>query len=517
MKKTLVSLFLALVMLVSLIPASLAEELPTLTVMLISNGRVHDPELASIKKIEENIGARLDVTMANDDVLNLSIAAGELADIICINNMGYAEFVSTGYLLPLNDLIAEHAPTIQAQSSALGVQLCSIDGVQYAIPHENDNSKYFTYLRKDWLENLGYDLSKYPIIPNSQDPALPGSEIYQITTDEYAKMLEDFTFGDPDGNGKNDTYGFSTNGRTADKMFMGFFGAFGGQMTQSYVQDGATAAFETTDDYRAALEYMNGLWKKGVIDPEIFILSSSGDQAKANLSNGKSGSFMGWWSDAYTLIRDGMSNLQPTVEWLTVELVGPDGKAGMRDNGLISNTISISSACKDPVLAIKVLDKFNEYENWLLCRYGIEGEHYTLDKENLPSRTEAGQKLFEGMTMDALYPLFVHEPAVNPMPEDPQLLVRLGMLSHCWVKDFKLYTSLFYGLPQTQESMDYQADVDSCVQTHLMQFVTGQKELNDATWAEYLKSWSSMGGSDILKSYTDAYNTQNGTSLVPAM
>lgn len=511
-KRTLVSLLLALCLVVSLMPMTLAEELPTLTVMMMNNGRTWDPTTSNNAKIQEIIGAKLDMQLVDGDAMTLSISSGDLADILVLSKMDYAEYVNTGYLIPLDALLAEHGGNITALTTELGKKLCTVDGVQYVFPYENNNSKYFTYLRNDWLKNLNIDLGKYPQIE--------GSDIYQIPLADYAQMLEAFTFNDPDGNGKNDTYGMSFYGEFNPEIaFMNFFGAFGGQMTQSYEKDGKVWAFETTDEYRAALEYIKTLWDKGVMDPELFILK--GDQAKAGMMNGKAGSFVGWWSTGYEFIRDGMWDLQAGTEWATAEIIGADGKAGMRDNGRIGNTVAITSSCKDPVFAMKVLNKLNEESVWWMIRYGLEGEHYNLDQDGYPIRTEAGTKIFEGMTLDTLYPLtncIDYENFCNSAyPTDEKLLIRRGMLVHQFVKEFKLYTDLFYGMPKTQESMDYAVDVTNTVKTAVMQFVTGAKELNDANWEAYLKNWSSMGGSDILKSYVDAYNTQNATGLVPAM
>lgn len=513
--KKLVSLFLAAMMLLSVLPLAVAEEeVPTLTVMMMDNGRTWDPETTNNKKIQEILGVKLDVTTGmKADTMNMQFASGELADIITLNKMDYTEYLDSGYLLPLNDLLEKYGPTIMERTTEFGLQCCTVDGKIYGFPYENNNVKYFTEIRKDWLDNLGYDLSKYTQIE--------GSDVYNIPMEDYIQMLRDFTFKDPDGNGKNDTYGLTFHGASSiETQFMAFYGAFGGVMTQYYLKDNTVWPFEATDDFRAALEQLHALWVEGVIDPEIFILQQ--DQARANLMSGKSGSFVAWWSTAYELIRDGMWDMQPTAEWISCEIVGPDGKVGMKDNGRISNTVHITTSCKNPELAMQVLDKLNTEEVWWLIRYGVAGEHYNVDENGNYSgtRTEAGQKLFEGMRMDTLYNLTncieLENIANSVKPTDEKMLVRYGKLIHQFI-DAPLYHDLFYGMATTDEYKTYSVDVQNTVNTAVMNFVTGAVELNDANWQAYLNNWKSMGGADVLKSYVDAYNKLNNTAYEPAL
>ena len=253
-----------------------------------------------------------------------------------------------------------------------------------------------------------------------------------------------------------------------------------------------------------------------MIDPEIFIYEK--DQAYANMMSGKSGTFVGWWSTAYELIRDDMWNLQPEAEWCTVEIVGPDGKVGMKDNGRVTSTISITSFCENPELAMDVLNYMSTDEGWWLTRYGVEGEHYTKDADGYPTRTEEGAALFQSMQLDSLYTLtnrIEEENFANSAPQgDVKLEVRRSMLVHQFLTEAPLYTDLFYGVPQTQEDMDYSVDVDNLIQKSAMQFVTGEVELNDDTWADYIKQWKSMGGAEILASYVKACNELKGTEYV---
>ncbi len=514
MKKCrIVALLLTLILLASLAPLALAEERPTITIMMTNNGRTWDPESANNKRIMEILGVNLDVTLVDTNTMTLSFSSGDLADIVTLPNLTFTEFVDSGYLLPLDELVEKYGENIKVPLDDFARSCVSVNGKMYALPYENNNVKYFTTLRADWLETLGYDLSSYP--------QLAGSDIYEIPLADYEKMLEDMTKKDPDRDGKANTYGLSTYSSFNDQIaFMSIYGAFGGVRGQYYVKEDQLWAYEITDEYRNALVELNKLWKMGVIDPEIFILQK--DQAKSNIMSGKHGSYVSWWSTPYEMIRDGMYDLQPATKWATAVIVGPEGYKGAKDNGRVTITTSITTACKNPELAMQVLDKLHSEECWWLIRYGIAGDHYNLDENGRynGTRTEEGQRLFEGMTMDTLYPLvnaIDWENAANSIPPtDPIMLIRHGMLVHQFV-DAPLYYDAAYGLAQPQESMDYGVDVTNCVSSYNMKFITGELEINDANWAEYLEQWQRTGGADILAAYAEAYNAKNGTDVEPAL
>lgn len=511
MKQKLACFALTLVVLMTMLPAlAAAEDVPTISVMLIDNGRSWDPTVSNNAAIQENLGVKLDVTIVDKDTMTLGFASGELADIITLPELMYAEFVNTGYLLPLNDLLESNGQQLLDCTTDEAWSFTTIDGEIYAIPYENNNVKYFTYIRQDWLENIGFDLGKHELVEGSTD-------VYYITLDEYAEILKEFTYGDPDGNGKNDTFGLSTYAKSSNEIsFMAVFGAFGGLMTQYYEIDGAVYPFEVTDAYRAALEWLHTQWEAGTIDPEIFILEQ--DQAYANMMNGRSGSMVGWWSTGYEMIRDGMWDLQPEAQWCTVEIVGADGSVGMKDNGRVTSTISITTSCEDPELAMDVLNYLSTDEGWWLIRYGVEGEHYTLDDDGYPTRTEAGTELFQGMVLDTLYTLTNRievENFANSAPqEDVKMEIRRSMLVHQFLTEAPLYTDVFYGIAQTQEDMDFGVDVNNLIEMRGMQFITGEVELNDENWAAYIEQWKNMGGAEILSSYVERCNELRDTEYV---
>ena len=150
-------------------------------------------------------------------------------------------------------------------------------GEQYAIPYVNDPGKLLFFARQDWLNNLE--------LKNPEN------------IEEFTEMLRKFTYNDPDGNGENDTWGLTSYGSGNNEYLTSLspiFGAFGMQPQQYYIKDNKVYASSISEEYKAAIEYISGLYKEKLIDPEIFLHKT--DQAKQKLLQGKSGVFCAWWS-----------------------------------------------------------------------------------------------------------------------------------------------------------------------------------------------------------------------------
>ena len=78
---------------------------------------------------------------------------------------------------------------------------------------ENADDIWYYCIRKDWLANLGLEMP---------------------TNDrEFLEVLKQFTFNDPDGNGKDDTWGTTSNGsKTGPGRAMTMFAVLFGQQYQ---------------------------------------------------------------------------------------------------------------------------------------------------------------------------------------------------------------------------------------------------------------------------------------------
>lgn len=119
-------------------------------------------------------------------------ASGDYPDVILLNAGQYAEYAKTGLLWDMTD--AYDNAKFQSHMVLPAVnQSVRIDGRQYGLS-TGLGGGCITYVKQAWLDAVGM---------KAED----------ITDwDSYYAMLKAFTEQDPDGNGKNDTYGVAAAG-----------------------------------------------------------------------------------------------------------------------------------------------------------------------------------------------------------------------------------------------------------------------------------------------------------------
>jgi putative aldouronate transport system substrate-binding protein len=270
-----------------------------------------------------------------------------------------------------------------------------------------------------------------------------------------------------------------------------------------------------TEQYRAALQYINSLWKEGVIDPEIYLLNQ--DQARQKMVNSVSGSVVSqWWSLPQIIHANGLAKLTPSADYTPLLLTSNDGKiSGSPDNGIVSHTNSIANTSKNPEKVMDFLDYLHTNEGWYLAVMGFEGTDYNMIN-GFHIKTETGLAKSSTMTLDPLYSLSNRIWLFNP-PGAPSREDRLEELTHQWSlmqqSVTPLYTSAFYGLPNPKANAEYGVDVNNWIEQSSMSFITGETPINDANWNTYINTWKRMGGVKILQGYLDAYNSLNGTKI----
>ncbi|GHT98362.1 hypothetical protein FACS1894142_4600 [Spirochaetia bacterium] len=321
---------------------------------------------------------------------------------------------------------------------------------------------------------------------------------------------------DPDKNGKNDTYGLGSTAKITNGVWSNINGAFGGIPGHYYINNGKATPWVVTDNYRQALVYINSLWKEGVIDPEIYLAAN--DQARQKMINSVSGSATGeWWSQAHLLQIDGLQKLVPEADFIPLRLTSNDGKlSGAPDNGLVTNTIIITTQSKNPEKVMAFLDFLSTDEGWSLNFMGVEGIDFNM-AGGYPVRTDAGAVKFNNMTLDPLYTLtnrldLNDHLARRPLTEWTQLARQKWELLQM-DNTQPSYTSAFYGIPAPRANDEYGVDVSNWIEQSSMAFITGETPLTDANWNNYINTWKRMGGVKILQGYIDAYNSLQGTKI----
>lgn len=218
------------------------EEEPV-TIRWFQDLRGIDPETDRvIAEIEKINNIKFDFVAApggseeQDQKLNLMVSTGEQLDLVTmlsgIDTLRQ-QWVTDEVLLAFDDYIGDDHPNLNTIINAEIYNYLKIDGKSYfqAMPLAAGNRGYI--IKQDWLDAVGLEHS-YPISTN----------IYEV--------IKAFTYNDPDGNGKDDTYGFFVAEPYGSNAF-GYIarafincGCWGGDWVE--LSDGTVTQFVASDE-----------------------------------------------------------------------------------------------------------------------------------------------------------------------------------------------------------------------------------------------------------------------------
>lgn len=468
-----------------------------LSIIAAQSNRKFSETDRAIVEIEKKTNTKLSVTLVADsdyvNKYNVLAASANIPDISVLSGFNFQYYADQGLFMDITSLVDGYGTNMKKYIAQSTWDYVKYKGKNYVVPAENIPGKYVTIFREDWLKNLGLQVPK--------------------TLEEYKNVLEKFTFGDPDKNGKNDTFGMGANGNWVTSSFNcdfdPIFGAFGFGVDQYYLQTDKVNSTMISDGYRSAISYIKGLWDAKVIDPEMFTIKS--DQAIQKLLQSKSGSVTSWWSTGSVLMQNyKMPEINPNAQWVpvTTAITGADGQGGLRSNGIVFLTSSISSKCKNAEAAVKFIDYLYSDEGWLLANHGFEGVDYSqFGSDN--SNPTLGYALASNFNRLDLYKKWV-DAATTPDKQYQAKLISAGA-------NIQLYTDLMYGIPATDEKNSMDANLKAYEIESFIKFVTGGAPLTDDTWNEYVNTWKNeKGGLKILESMVKQYNSVKGTQYTAA-
>ena len=310
-----------------------------------------------------NISLKGTISLSNsneEEAFNLMMSSGNLADII-----GYVDASSLeklgrdGGMIPLNDLIKEHAPNIQKvldEDARFRQTAYSLDGNIYQIPKNQElKAAEFWWIRQDWLDKL-----------NLKAPP---------TVDELHDVLYAFRNEDPNGNGLKDEIPlFDRAGWKQPDEYLYLWDT----SLEFYPRDGKMKYEPLEENFKTGVSNMIKWYQEGLIDPEIF---TRGASSRDTLLGGDLGGCTHDWVSTANY----NSTLQETIPGFQMVAIAPPAD----QNGVVKERVSrypgvgwgISSQCKDPVTVIKFMDYFFTEEGSDLMNWGIEGDTFTRDAD----------------------------------------------------------------------------------------------------------------------------------------
>lgn len=443
-----------------------------------------------IAAINEKLGIDLTVEIvpeANTEKVNVAMASGDFPDVVtgAYGTSATQQWIDDGMVIPLNDYF-DTMPNIKAWTDEY--RWSAIDGKYYGLPFitQYGAANALIVMRQDWLDHLGLS--------------------YPKTLDEMKNVLLAFTNDDPDGNGKNDTYGYTAEKPSSGGVtpFDWVFFAYGLPYADySIDENDQVIPFFEDPSFVPAMTYIKELWDLKVIDPELMLNDMSKKEEK--FYQGKSGSMLAALFRHVTRHENSVKELFSEASIVyDLSPAGPDGARGLNKQGKGGMMTCITTACKNQDKAAAFVDFMVSEEGNNLLRLGIEGIHYTKDGDTITFNEEERAKdafAADGWAHALAWGSFYWPLESGYIPQtDPnrdRALETVKLATECQIPNLvkqKTPTEIQEGSAVNDIFIQYFSDM-----------LQGKVSIEDGV-AQLSKEWRGQGGNEILKEVNEVYH-----------
>lgn len=447
-----------------------------------SNGGTKPEKLEEVKQyIVEQTGiepvAILPPAGTETEKLNIMLSSDEPIDMFWGNWQDYA---SKNAIEPLNDLLDQYGQDIKKgwpQSS--WDMMTDKDGNIWGLPRTGDIAVYPTFIRKDWLDQLGLEMP--------------------TTFEELEYILKEFKEKDPSGTGE-------TIPLIADKagLEMGFFAGFIDSGAGNWVDpsDGTVKFNEQRPEYKEFVQMVSEWYKKGYLYKEA--LTANRDRYKELIKQNKVGVITTWGSTMPMVYQD-LKDLVPTQDYQMVHtLKGPKGNIEtLSPAGTACIMIPKKSQNKEAM--IKYINwEFKNLDNNMVAWYGIKDKDWKwVDEANHVYErlnTDYGSDFVTGLGSPLKERMFI--------TNDEKLKFYLE-----WYRDWQFNYDrtkkkddygILYDEKRLAEEVPTLGDLSRLRTEAFDKFVTGARPMSE--WDTYMDELQKAGGDQWSEAVTKQYN-----------
>ncbi len=455
----------------------------------------------ALKMIREKLNINLKLVALpsmqgdQDTKVNAAAAANNLPDVFMLNRDPVLyKLVQNGLVAPVDKLLPLMPERTKTHyNDADRNKLATWDGVMYGLPDPGTLPHIDgLVVRRDWLDKLGL---KAP-----------------TTLDEFLEVAKAFTDKDPDGNGRNDTYGYCAYIEGTGLLRAGLgtrfdwiFGAYGAAGVWN-LNDAASFGLNVRNaNYMKGLQFVKKMADAKVIDPDWPTLKK--EEFRGRWKQGRCGMMHENFAALSTIANySDFDKSFPNALWEVLPPPkGPEGKSAMgveaKDARIYAISKKAMDAGKGP--AIAKLFEWMATDGYMLIAFGQEGVNYKLDKDGFV--TTEGLDPNKAWTSKAAQPLtqmrnmvYVNN-AIELKARYPSFKTASGR-----IQDPLAYRAAFDKQPY-QESTGASvinppsnaADFVRFYSENQVKFVLGQQSLDEKAWGDYVAGLDKLGAKDL--------------------
>lgn len=389
-------------------------------------------------------------------------------------------------------------PNLATTSETLR-EVLTVNGSWVAIPKMRETGRYGLSYRGDWAAKLGIDVPE--------------------TVEDVYNMLYAFTYDDPDGNGKNDTYGLEVNGSYLGWMDV-IFTWFG--CGYKWVEkDGDLVPVHETEEYKEACEWIRKLTVDGLIRPDWASVGTDGwgeETQKGNtgafvdtLDGGGRRQWRYYITNSIPSVVAGTTASpdpeNPDTAWsVMVGTINNATAAVQVYNGGFLITKAGAKTEDDVRACLAFLDKMNDKEMRALANFGIEGVSYHMedgfavtdidDVNNLPS---------QGLNQAIAYLPFTLDDEIAAKSDAPADACTAAQTA---AREYAVMNPAMAYLGQSETYVNDNATISTIITDACVRFCA-----NVDTWEDFeaaIAEWESRGGAQIKEEVNALYHANKG-------
>ena len=459
-----------------------------------------DPANADGMKImSEKTGVNFDYTVfpMMSDNMSLMIASGDWTDILLKLNENY----STGIVGALgDDVIMDLAPYVEEyapdyynyiQSSDFNRKgAYTDDGKMGAFANFGARGIEGYGIRKDWLDEAGIDA-----IPETYDElenAFLAIKDHHPELTRCMPMAASFI--------QQGYESLLSLGYGVDTINQPFFRNEDGKIAYAWTQDGA----------RAYLTMIARWVSEGILDKDEMLTGDIADTMN-DVYLGKSAvihSDAGMWGDAYmNMVEDPNFELAPMNE--IVKNKG-DAIRFLPTEQKVDPYWSISTTCENPELLMQAINWIYTKEGTEVMNFGVLDKTYTIDDEGNYHFTDLVLNNPDGV------PVFMATSLYTGF-ETPKIAMD-QLTTAKLTKQVQLDAVAFWQTQERnadghrrgtltedeQQAVSKYADIQTYVSEKAMAFATGETEITDESWNEFVTNIENSGIDEIIAAYQAA-------------
>ncbi|RAV21660.1 extracellular solute-binding protein [Paenibacillus contaminans] len=452
------------------------------------------------EKFNADVKSQFVLAADYNNKLSVVMASGNMPDVVSIMNAdsNYYKWAKQGAFLPLNDYIDKYE-SLKAVPESIYNQF-KVDGKIYSIPMYAPTYSFSGLIRQDWLDKLGLKM------PTNYE--------------ELKNVAIAFTKNDPDGNGKDDTYGFALSENFGQGYDMGAYWSSGwyhknkdGQYIPGIIGPGEKEIIQTLADAYA----------QGAVTKDFAVLNWA--QGNKEFYSGKAGIFIG---TPVGMVEDyylGLLKVNPNAKLASIPFfVSPDGRQGsLKAPGYFGLTTLSSKLKSDPDKVTRILDMLdygrqfipmsernpqNERFDWLMGKEGV-GYDMKDGKVVMKQGSEAVTPVQYLMQRHEFWKPWSPNNEANEYPKTYNSPEMQQMIQGI-VDMEKTYNKQPYDDPSlgiySETKAQKGAELDKFIYGELTKMVAGQRPVSD--WDKMVQEWMDRGGAQVIKEVNDGINAR---------